>query len=47
MLRAEQVAETGGDMHKYRELWQKGEWWWHVGQDNITYGGHHRSKCSG
>lgn len=45
-LCAEQVAETGGDMQRYRELWRKGEWWWHVGKDNITFGGHHRSKCS-
>lgn len=41
-----QVAETGGDMQRYWQLWDKGEWWWHVGPKNITFGGHYRSKCS-
>ncbi|KAI3432877.1 hypothetical protein D9Q98_010460 [Chlorella vulgaris] len=40
-----QVAETRNDMEQYWQLWDKGEWWWHINRSNITFGGHHRSRC--
>ncbi len=33
-------------MQRYWELWDRGEWWWHVHADSVKYGGHHRNKCA-
>ena len=41
-----QVAETGGDMQQYWQLWRSGRWWWHVNPHNITEGGDHHSVCA-
>ncbi|KAL4423825.1 hypothetical protein ABPG75_001126 [Micractinium tetrahymenae] len=41
-----QVAETGGDMQQYWQLWRSGHWWWHVNPQNITVGGDHHSTCA-
>ncbi|KAL4446247.1 hypothetical protein ABPG77_003054 [Micractinium sp. CCAP 211/92] len=41
-----QVADTGGDMQQYWQLWRSGHWWWHVNPHNITLGGHHHSVCA-
>lgn len=42
----QQVAEAGGDMQRYWELWRKGEWWWHVRSSSIVHGGDYHNKCS-
>lgn len=41
-----QVAETGGDMGRYWELWRTGRWWWHVHADSLEYGGDRHDVCS-
>lgn len=41
-----QIAEVGGDMQQYWELWRTGRWWWHVHADRLEYGGDRRNVCS-